>query len=617
MRRLLTTLSVVSTFCLAMLIQGCEADVDLNNIDTSVKVNANVATPIGSMRATIGDFVGDGTWGIYIDSLNNHGVITFRDTFSIERKFHQLDLSKYISRTQLKMNIYDQVKGSLSGGKLQGDGKQIQMTFPLTLKLSGIIQDQSKQRIDSALIKNASFTSKISSVGNSPIKWEWIDRVTLTLGKNFNRPSGNTITVYKKGDNYSYGKDIPINIDEFSLNLMKNKNPQSWKDYVNNVTDSCTFDLTVYVTIPTSAGAVTVPSTAAFQYDLGVQFIDYHAVWGMFEPSDDMSADAEDRIADFWSPWNTLQKLNLPLAYPSIDVAITTEVAGAFILEGDHLYTKNEQGDIRYATFSGSQKLYKYFNKNEYLPLSSKIGDKTNIHILFDEDPERGHIDNLLTIRPDKIGYKFAFRPNEQETPQMRLTKNTNVRIDAACNLPMIFNEGLALAYADTIKGIDLSSLNLDSILNSVTVLDTLEKAEAKLVITFENSIPLDLKGVFTCYDENNNIIIDPETNKPLLITQNDTVLIKAPTHKFENHNWSATPAFSYEFVNVDREKLEVIKKIKKVAFYAELNDESMKEAYKQGLFNVKLTNDNYIRVKLGIGASVEAILNLDSIINQ
>ena len=64
MRRLLTTLSVVITFSLAMLIQGCEADVDLNNIDTSVKVNANVATPIGSMRATIGDFVGDGTWGI-------------------------------------------------------------------------------------------------------------------------------------------------------------------------------------------------------------------------------------------------------------------------------------------------------------------------------------------------------------------------------------------------------------------------------------------------------------------------------------------------------------------------------------------------------------------------
>lgn len=612
MKRLLTTLSVVSTFCLAMLIQGCEADVDLNNIDTSVKVNANVATPIGSMRATIGDFVGDGTWGIYIDTMKNHGVITFRDTFSIERKFHQLDLSKYISRTQLKMNIYNQV-----GGNIQGNGKQIELKYPLTLKLKGINQDIDNQRIDSALIKNASFTSKITSIGNSPIKWEWIDKVTLTLGKNFHRPAGNTIVIYKKGDNYSYGKDIPVNIDEFSLNLMKNKNPQSWKDYINNVTDSCTFDITVFVTVPTSAGTVSIPSTAAFQYDLGVQFIDHHAVWGMFEPSKDMSAEAEDRIADFWSPWNTIQKLNLPLAEPSIDVAIVTEVAGAFILEGDYLYTKNEQGETRYATFNDSLQLYKYFNKNEYLPLSSAIGSKTNTHILFDKDRERGHIDNLLTIRPDKIGYKFAFRPNEQETPQMRLTKNTNVRIDAACDLPMIFNEGVELAYSDTIKGIDLSSLNLDSILNDVTILDTLEEANAKLVITLENSIPLEFRGAFTCLDEKNDTIIDPRTEKPLMITANDTIVIAAPEQAFENHNWTATPKQSVEVVEVDREHLETLKKIKKIVFYAELNDKSMQTAYDQGLFNVKLTNDNYIRVKLGIGASVEAVLNFDSVINQ
>jgi hypothetical protein len=101
------------------------------------------------------------------------------------------------------------------------------------------------------------------------------------------------------------------------------------------------------------------------------------------------------------------------------------------------------------------------------------------------------------------------------------------------------------------------------------------------------------------------------------LITEKDTVVIGAPEHTFANHNWSATPKFSYELVNVDREQLEVIKKIKKIAFYAELNDEAMSEAYKQGLFNVKLTEDNYIRVKLAIGASVEAVLNLDPIINQ
>ena len=612
MKHLFTFLPMVCIICLTMLMQSCEADVDLNDIDTSVKVNANVATPIGSVKATIGDFVGDGRWGIYIDSVKNHGVLTFRDTFTIQRNFHNLDLSRYISRTQLKMNIYNQV-----GGNIQGNGKQIELKYPLTLKLKGINQDIDNQRIDSALIKNASFTSKITSVGNSPIKWEWIDKVTLTLGKNFHRPAGNTIVVYKKGDNYSYGKDIPVDIDEFSLNLMKNKNPQSWKDYINNVTDSCTFDITVFVTVPTSAGTISIPSTAAFQYDLGVQFINHHAVWGMFEPSKDMSAEAEDRIADFWSPWNTIQKLNLPLAEPSIDVAIVTEVAGAFILEGDYLYTKNEQGETRYATFNGSQQLYKYFNKNEYLPLSSAIGSKTNTHILFDNDPERGHIDNLLTIRPDKVGYKFAFKPNQQETPQLRITDDASIRLDAACELPMIFNEGVTLAYSDTITDIDLSSIDIDEMLSEVTVLDTLESASAKLVITLENSIPLEFLGSFTCLDEHNNVIIDPRTEKPLLITKNDTIVIPAPNHTFENHNWTATPKQSVEIVEVDLEHFETLKKIKKVAFYAELNDHAMQQAYDQGLFNVKLTDDNYIRIKLALGASVEAVLNLDSVINQ
>ena len=610
MKHFFTFSSIISALSLIMLFQSCDAGVNLNDVDTSVKVKANLATPIGSVSATIGDFVGDGTWGIYIDTVKNHGVLTFKDTFTIQRNFHNLDLSRYISRTQLKMNIYNQV-----GGNIQGNGKQIELKYPLTLKLKGINQDIDNQRIDSALIKNASFTSKITSVGNSPIKWEWIDKVTLTLGKNFNRPAGNTIVIYKKGDNYSYGKDIPVNIDEFSLNLMKNKNPQSWKDYINNVTDSCTFDITVFVTVPTSAGTVSIPSTAAFQYDLGVQFIAHHAVWGMFEPSKDMSAEAEDRIADFWSPWNTIQKLNLPLAEPSIDVTIVTEVAGAFILEGDYLYTKNEQGEKRYATFKGSQQLYKYFDRNEYLPLSSAIGSKTNTHILFDNDPERGHMDNLLTIRPDKVGYKFAFKPNEQETPQMRLTKNSNIRIDAACNLPMIFNQGVELAYADTIKGIDLSMLDLDSLLNEVDevdIIDTLEEASAKLVIKIENTIPLQFKAVLTCLDENNNVIIDPKTNQPFLITENDTITIGAPKFEFVNHTWQGDAMESIEIVNVDREDLETIRRINKIAYYVSLDDESLAYAYEQGLFNVKLSEDNSLRIKLAVAANAEGILKYE-----
>ena len=96
MKRILSILPVVSAIVLALGIQGCEADVDLNNVDTSVKVNASVAVPIGSMHASLRDFVGDGTWGLFIENK----TLTFKDTFSIERKFHNLELSKYISKAE-------------------------------------------------------------------------------------------------------------------------------------------------------------------------------------------------------------------------------------------------------------------------------------------------------------------------------------------------------------------------------------------------------------------------------------------------------------------------------------------------------------------------------------
>ena len=614
MKRLFTMFCMVSTIGLTMLWNGCTADVDLDNIDTSIEVEANIATPIGSITATIDDFVGDGTWGIYIDTLEHEGVITFRDTFSIARDFHKLDLSKYISNTTLKMNVYDKLEGKpyFVNGQITGNDQPIVLTFPLTLKLKNINNNLAHQRIDSALINDASFISKISSIGGLPLKWEWIEKVELKLGKNFHRPSGNLITVYSKGDGYGYNQNINVAVDAFSMNLMKEKNPQSWKDYTNNVVDTCNFEILMHIVVPSSAGEVNIPSTAAFQYDLGVKFIDYEAVWGMFEPSKDMSGEAVEAIATYWSPWNTLQDLRLPFAEPSVDMLVTTQVAGAMIMEGDYLYTENEQGEKAYATFDGDTSLYKFFNKNEYLPLSSPIGIEKTMHILFDKDPSRGHIDQLFAIRPDQIGYKFAVKFNEQETPQIRLTKNTSIKIDAVCNLPMILNEGVSLGYSDKIKGIDLSMLDLDSLLKDVEMIDTLEEASAKLVITFENSIPLQFKGMLTCLDENDNVIIDPKTKKPLLLTENDTILIAAPEFTKEGHDWKITPLESVEVINVDREDLETLRQIKTIEFRAWMDDESLAEAYKNGLNNIQLKDDNYLKVKIAVGANVEGVLNLE-----
>lgn len=616
MKRLFTMFCMVSTIGLTMLWNGCTADVDLDNIDTSVEVEANIATPIGSITATIDDFVGDGTWGIYIDTLEHEGVITFRDTFSIARDFHKLDLSKHVSSTKITMNVYDKMeaKGVLANGQITGNGQTIELEFPLTLKLKGINDDKNYQRIDSAMIKNASFESRIGKAGGLPLEWDWIDKVVLHMDeKNFNRKGGNDIVVYSKGDGYDYSEPIPSNIDEFTLNLMKDKHPSKPELYYGNAIDSCKFVIKMTMTIPQEAGVVTVPKGAGFEYRLGVRFIDYHAVWGMFEPSKDMHGEAVEAIATYWSPWNTLQDLRLPFAEPSVDMLVTTQVAGAINLYGDYLFTENKQGERVYATFDneGKTNLKEDFN-NKYLPLDSEIGESVTMHALFDKDPERGHIDRLFAISPDMIGYKFSVDFDRQTTPQVRLTPNTSIKLDAVCNLPMIFNEGVSLGYADKIKGIDLSMLDLDSLLKDVEMIDTLEEASAKLVIKFENSIPLQFKGVLTCLDENDNVIIDPKTDKPLLLTENDTILIAAPEFTKEGHEWSGTPLESVEVLDVDREDLETLRQINSIAFHVWMDDESLEEAYDNGLNNIKLMDDNYLKVKIAVGANVEGVLNLE-----
>lgn len=609
MKHLFTVLSMVCIVSTAMLMQGCEADVDLNKIDTSVAVKANVATPIGSLKASIGDFVGDGRWGIYIDSINHDGVLTFRDTFGIETGFEQIDLSQHINSTRMTLNLYDKI-----GGSIGGVSQQVPLTFPVSLKFKGVNGAQEGIRLDSVLVKNACFVSKLTPSNSFPIKWEWIDKIELDLGSNFHRANGNIITIHEKNtSNNGYGQDIAIDIDEFSLNLMRNKNPQTPGEYKNNTIDSCIVNVTMLVTIPSSVGVISVPSTAAVQYELSVRIIECEAIWGMIKPTKEMSVNAEDAIADYWPAWNTILKLCLPIAKPRVDVSIETQVAGAIDLMIDHLYTQNDQGESKYATFSGNKDIKYTMN----LPLDSPLDAVSTLNLTFSDNEAQGNLDELFSIRPDKVGYKFSVAFDEEETPQLRITKDTKVRVNAACDVPMIFNEGMSLAYEGTIDDIDLSMLTIDDILDSISVLDTLKDASAKLVITLENAIPLDLKGKFTCLDKNNNVIIDPETNQPLLITQNETIVIKAPEHTLSGEEWTATPRQNVEVIDVDVEKLETLKKIKRIQFSAELTDESMQNAYNQGLFNAKLTDSNYIRVKLALGANVEAVLNFDSVINQ
>ena len=138
MKRNIFRVSLWCGICMAMTLVGCKADVDLGNIDTTTKVEANLALPIGSVNATLGDFVGDGTWGIYVEELDNGYALAFKDTFSWVRPFHNVNLSQYISRKTLPMKVYDKLENLpfFIDGKITGnDHYTIPLEFPLTLHL--------------------------------------------------------------------------------------------------------------------------------------------------------------------------------------------------------------------------------------------------------------------------------------------------------------------------------------------------------------------------------------------------------------------------------------------------------------------------------------------------
>lgn len=624
MRRIIINLFATCLCCVCVFLNSCQADVDLNNIDTTASVKAKLATPIGHMSVSIGDFLGDGTMGIYVDTLEHKGVLTFKDTFTIARKFHDIDLSQYVSSTTLKMNVFDQLADVpfFIDGKITGADVQIPLVFPVNLKLSGINHNESYQRIDSVQVENARFISNISVMGGLPLEWEWIDKVELTLGSNFHRADGTVLTIYDsaRDKGYGYNQDIEINVDNFSLDLMKRKDADMLpKDYWGNVIDSCNMKVTMYVTIPSTAGQITIPAGAGFSYDLSVKELNYKAVWGMFEASGDMSNADEISLSESWDAWEMLGDMRLPFAEPSIRMDVTTQIAGALRMQGDYLYVIGRNGEKVYATFNQEdqeQLISKPFLPDNWLPLNSQIGDSSTMHLLFDKHPLNGHIDRLFTVLPDKLGYKFDVDFDRETTPQIRISDNTNIRIDAICNLPFIFNEGVALNYGDTMAlNSDLSGLSLDSMLADIEMIDTISAAELKLALAIESTIPLQMKAVLRCLDAEGNVLMNPiDSTKPFLLTEQDTILIPSPTytHDKASNSWNVSTNKMVETITVDEQKMEVISNIHQIVYNVSLDDKAMEEAYKNNYDNIKLTEHERLRIFIGIGADVEAILKLN-----
>lgn len=604
-------------FALGCALAGCRSDIDLGNIDAKVSLeNTGIALPIGRFRMTLKDMIGD-VDKLYIDS----GAITWKMDTTISRDYHAVDLAKYISSVNLEMGVYDQVKYLIQpDGKIHTYTEPITLTlnFPIILKLDGINNKDSlhSERIDSAYIDRAGFASTIQAINGLPLDWNWIDKVTLDLGAQMKRNSGsNTMTVYQKGDKYGYGDSIPINVEDFYLTLMED--PTQPASYTN-VIDTCKFDVHFTFTIPANM-EIEMPQNAAFQYKLDVQFFDYTAIWGMFSPSKAMSDENKINLSDSWDELDFLTKSRMPFANPSIDIDIKTQIAGALKIDSAYLYVTSQEGLPKYAEFGPNRDKYReyIFKAGEYLPLSSPIGTWTdNLKVRFDSTPDGGRIHELFTKIPKELGYRFCVRFNQEETPQIRVTSNTTIKVGAHAELPFVFNQGVFVNYPDTFHDAGINKLSLDSLQASSSTIDTISASQLKMVLQAKNNIPMHVKVAFRCFDKDGKMIMDPEdSTKPFLLFDQDTITLEPPTLAYDGKKkeWIPTAEGKTSIIaNLNESEIKLISKIKDVAVKAVLDDESLKYAYDAGMQNIHLLGSQDVTFKIGVSARVSTILDFN-----
>ena len=156
---------------------------------------------------------------------------------------------------------------------------------------------------------------------------------------------------------------------------------------VGQVVDTCNFVINFTFTIPAGL-QVDVPSDAGFEYKLGVQFINYSAIWGKFIRSKDMYDEAVVDLSESWGNLDWISKSNVPFADPKIDMYIVTQVAGAMKVDGDYLYAEDINNIKHYASFvRGTQTFRKFLICHTWNPSFSAISrnslNKGNIWILI------------------------------------------------------------------------------------------------------------------------------------------------------------------------------------------------------------------------------------------
>ncbi len=625
----------------SLLLSGCKAKVDLENIDPSAEVKLGMALPVATASVTLGDFMGDdkllnqiqvgtGTDKTVGENGVDKGVLFFRNESESDKDYHKIDLKHYLQDVTSTFKIADKFSGTSIPA-----GTTTKLVFPLNMKLVGINDDFGEERLDKMSIESANFISKIN-VTNLNIKKEDIEKVEIVLyGKERTR-SGKTLSEMTQGyfektghsplsDDYvfevkgfnkvGFGKDIPIEIDKFDVIMMKEYKEtfKSRREGNENVTRDLGFDFVFYLKPST---AITINSNSAFEYQFIIDFLDYSALYGFFNPSNLMRDKKTDTISNIFEEWSSIKNLKLALAKPRIDLDITTAIAAPLMVNVTSLSVSNEKGENRNASFNEAGTQYeKQYPFYQTLSINDPF-DKTVTNSFFlNEETDRGNLDYLFLIQPDYMHWDYGLEIQQNgDAVQHRLTDNTMVHTKTTVTIPFQFLKGMILDYTDTTE-IDWAGMSLDSLTSNIEYIDSIGTSNAKVRLKVDNTIPLDVCLRFEFLDDKDK----PIDMSGLEITIDgtavgDSIIIKAATNiessgNVANVNGEQVATSTKIWMNLSADQFNKITQAKKMKYTASINT-SDQSFHDNKWVNVR--NVSGLSLQLGVAADVDAFLRLD-----
>ena len=619
-------------FVVPLSLIGCRADVDLSNIDTTAEVELGMALPVGSMSVSLSDILGtNSSDNLYFRS---DGVLCLHYDYNRHEDFHAIDFTQYISNAEQTIYLYDSINAYMErvraeypdqtfpAGYVCGlPDRDVTLKIPTKMSLTydGINDELSNERIDSAYIVEAKFEGYLMKK-NLSTPFEWVDSVVLVLGKEYVAKSGNRQKLYDKftcEEEITYGMHMPIMLKDFTIDLVKDHTQPCSN---TNVVNSSFMDVEIYLTIPKNTDPMPIATDMAIIFGMDVQFIEYTALWGMFESSNKMQDDGSVSMDSIFGNWSMMKDICLPIAEPLINVRVCHELAGPLVFQGEYLYVTSRDGQTHYAEFGeGREHTYQYprdakeaIRDNAWMdPKPNTIGDSIVLDMVFNKEPEHGRIDSLFVGTPDIMAWSFAVDFDRTLTNQTRLTPTTNIKMDIDMEVPFIFNEGLYVAYSDTLENINL---NLSSLTDSASIVDSIKQSDLYVQLKIENRLPVDVRMVLCCLDSNDRVITEDRTGEPLRLTQSDTIFIKAPEYTVgaDGSMVISKPGIAEDALNISKDKLKKFNELKSLTYIVILDDKSLHSAFESNEnFKIRITEDSRLKLNIGIGAKVGAVLNL------